>query len=98
MSEKCDSYYREAEEVNFNFGSENLDNSHKQALCGNVEQIVTKLDSSHAAIIQIVKSDFATELLTSLSEKKIYSRPTKKISANRWEWKLNTVSFIHIGW
>ena len=72
MSETCESYYREAEEVEFNLGSENLDGSRKQVLCGKLEQIVTKLDSSHAAVIQIVKSDFATESLTSLSEKKNY--------------------------
>ena len=53
-------------------GSENLDHSRKQALCSKLEQIVTKLDSSHAAIIQIVKSDLATDWLKSLCEIKIY--------------------------
>ena len=44
-------------------GSENLDHSRKQALCSKLEQLVTKLDSSHAAVIQIVKSDLATDWL-----------------------------------
>ena len=53
-------------------GSENLDDSRKQALRSKLEQLVTKLDSSHAAIIQLVKSKFATDWLTTLSNNKNY--------------------------
>ena len=53
-------------------GSENLNDSRKQALCSKMKQFVTKLDSSYTAIIQIVKSEFATDSLTTLSENKNY--------------------------
>ena len=53
-------------------GSENLDDSRKQALFSKLEQLVTKLDSTHAALIQIVKSNIATDWLTALSENKDY--------------------------
>ena len=72
MSEKRESFLGEAEKVEDELGSENLDNSHKKALCSKLEQLVTKLDSSHAAIIQIVKSKLAMESLTNLSENKNY--------------------------
>ena len=72
MAEKCELFYREAEKVEEELGSENLDDSRKQALCSKLEQLVTRLDLSHAEIIQIVKSDIATNLLTSLSENKNY--------------------------
>ena len=99
MAEKCESFYKEAEKVEEELGSEKLDDSRKQALCSKLAQLVTKSDSSHAASIQIVKSDLATDWLTSLTEnKKLFSRPTKTISANCREWKSNIVSFIHIGW
>ena len=55
-------------------GSKNLDDFHKQALCSNLEQLVTKLDSSHASIIQIVNSNIATDWLTNLSKNKDYHR------------------------
>ena len=59
-------------------GSENLDDSRKQALCSKLEQLLTKLDSIHAAIIQIVKSEFATVYLTKLSKHKKYFRKILK--------------------
>ena len=49
-------------------GSENIDDSRKQALCSKLEQLVTQLDSSHAALMQIVKSDIALDWLTTLIE------------------------------
>ena len=72
MSEKCEFFYGAAEKVEDELGSENLDDSCKQALCRILEQLVMKLDSSHAAIIQIVKSKFATEAFTNLSKNKNY--------------------------
>ena len=72
MAEKCKLFYREAEKVEEELGSEKLDDSRKQAVCSKLGQLVTKLDSSHAAVIQIVKSDLATDWLTSLSENKNY--------------------------
>ena len=52
--------------------SKNLDDSRKQALRSKLEQLVIKLDSSHAAVIQLVKSKFATDWLTTLSNNKNY--------------------------
>ena len=72
MAEKCELFYREAEKVEEKLGSEKLDDSRKQALCSKLEQLVTKLDSSHAATLQIVKSVLATDWLTSLSENRIF--------------------------
>ena len=43
-----------------------------QALCSNLEQLVTKLDSNHATIIQNGKSDISTDWLTNLSENQDY--------------------------
>ena len=54
MAEKCESFDKEAENVEEELGSENLDDFRKQALCLKLEKVVTKLDSSNAAIIQIV--------------------------------------------
>ena len=67
-------FQREAAKLEEELGSENLDNSHKQALCSNLKHSVTMLDSSHAAIIQIVKSDITTDWLTNLRENKDYHR------------------------
>ena len=72
IAEKYESFYREAEKVDKELGLENLDDSRKQALCSKQEQLVTKLDSSHAAIIQIVKSEFSAGYLTNLSKHKNY--------------------------
>ena len=55
MSEKCESFYREAVKLKEKLGSENLDDSGKQTLWSKLEQLVTKLYSTHAAIIQIVE-------------------------------------------
>ena len=60
MAEKCESFHREAAKLEEEFTSENLDDSHKQALCSNLETVITKLHSSHTAIIQIVKSVIVT--------------------------------------
>ena len=68
--EKGESFNREAAKLGEDLGSENLDDSRKQALRSKLEQLVTKLDSSHAAILQIVKSKFATDWLTTLSNNK----------------------------
>ena len=67
MLKKCESLYREAEKFEEDLGSEILDNSRKKALCSMLELRVTKLDSSHKAIIQIVKSEFGRESLKTLS-------------------------------
>ena len=50
-------------------GAENLDNSRKQALCGKLEQLLTKLDSTHAEVVKIVNSDTARDWSTVLSKK-----------------------------
>ena len=63
MSEKCESFYREAEKEQEELGSENLDESRKQALSSKLDQLVTKLGSFHAGLIQIMKSNFATDWL-----------------------------------
>ena len=68
MLEKLDSFYREAVILEKELGSENLDDSRKQALCSNLEQLVTQLDSIHAALIQILRSNIAAEWLTTLNE------------------------------
>ena len=51
---------------------ENFDDSRKRARCSELEQLVTKLDSSHAEVIQIAKSNLATDWLTNLSKNKNY--------------------------
>ena len=72
MADKCELFYREAEKVEEESTSESLDDSRKQVLCSKLEQLVTKLDSSHAAIIETVKSGFATVYLTNLGQHKNY--------------------------
>ena len=73
-SQECESFYRDAAKLEEQLGSEHFTDSRKQALCSKLEQSVTKLDSSHAAIIQIVKSDLATDWLKSLTGSKDYHR------------------------
>ena len=53
-------------------GSDNLNGSRKQALCKELEQLVTKLDSTHAENIQFVKSEIATDASTTFSKNKNY--------------------------
>ena len=55
-----------------NLGSENLDDNRKQALRSKLEQLVTKIVSSHAKVIQIVNSKCATDWLLTLSNSKNY--------------------------
>ena len=79
MSEKCETFYREAVKLEEELGSENLDDSRKQALWSKLEQLVTKLYSTQAAIIQIVKSDIATSWLTNISKNNdFYQRMLKQ--------------------
>ena len=72
MSKKSGSFYREALKLEAELELEIFYYSRKQALCSKQEQLVTKLDLTHAALIQIVKSGFATDWLTTLSENKDY--------------------------
>ena len=51
--------FREAAKLEEELISENLGDSHKQALCSNLELLITKLETSHTAIVQIDKSDIA---------------------------------------
>ena len=68
MSEKCEKFYREAIKLEEELGSEKEDNSRKHAMCSKLEQLVTQLNSIHAALIQTVKANFATGCSTTLSE------------------------------
>ena len=72
MLKKGESFYREAAKLGEELGSENLDDYRNQGLHSKLEPLLTKLHSSHAAIIQIVKSKFAKDWLTTLSNKKNY--------------------------
>ena len=60
-------------------GTENLDNSRKQALCSKLEQLLAKLDSTHAELILNVKSDIAMDWLRSLREQKDFYRGVLKL-------------------
>ena len=68
MSEKSESFYREAAKSR----SENLDNSRNQAFCSKLEKLLLNIDSTYAALMQIVRSDIATDWLTTLSENEDY--------------------------
>ena len=60
-------------------GTENLDNSRKQALFSKLEQLLAKLGSTHAELILNVKSDIAMDWLRSLREQKDYYRGVLKL-------------------
>ena len=64
MSKKSKLFYREAVKLGEQLGSENLDDTRKQALSSKLEELITKLGSTHAALIQIVKSDITKDWLT----------------------------------
>ena len=72
MLKKGEQFYEEVAKLGEELGSENLDDPRRQALRSKLEQLGTKLDSSYAAIIQLVKSKFATNWLTTLSNNKNY--------------------------
>ena len=55
-------------------GTENFDDTCKQALCRKLEQLVSKLDSTHSETIRIVKSDTATDWLTVLNKSEGFHR------------------------
>ena len=59
-------------------GTENVDDYRKQWLCSKLEQLVMKLDSAHAALIQIVKSDFDMDWMTTSIKTKDYHRSRLK--------------------
>ena len=79
-AKKIESFYREAVILGEESGSEILNGSRKQAFCRKLEQLVTKLDSSHAAIIQIAKSKFAKYWLTTLNNSKYCFQDLPKTS------------------
>ena len=53
ITKTCISFYWDAKNLEEELGTENLDHSRTQALCSTLEQLITKLDSTHAAFIQI---------------------------------------------
>ena len=73
MVEKSLQFYSEATKMGKELRKRKFRRS-KQAFCSKVEQLVTKLDTSHAEIIRILKTDTATDCLKGLNENKYYHR------------------------
>ena len=77
-ADKCNSFNSKAMKLGKGLGIKNSHDSRKQALCGRLEQRLTKIISNHLKTIWIVKSDTASSWLTIVSENKDYHRSMLK--------------------
>ena len=74
--------YCDAIKLEEELGTENSDDSQKQAMCDELEQLLAKLDPTHPEIIRIANSDTGTMYLTMTTlieiEDKDYHRGIQK--------------------